>query len=98
MADRAPFADAERFELEEDGKKQTWVVLAITEHGGSEYALLAPEADLLADSEDMEVAVFRYLRDDDGNKSLEDVADERLYEQVYGHFSELMGLEGSDVN
>ena len=98
MADRAPFADAERFELTEDGVKQTWVVLAIAEHGGSDYALLAPEADLLNDAEDMEVSVFRYLRDDDGNKSLEDVSDERLYEQVYAQFAELMGLEGSDVN
>jgi hypothetical protein len=93
---RAPFADAERFSIDGEAGSETWVMLAMAEVEGVDYALLAKESDLAASSTDMDVAVFRYLRDDDGERSLGDVGDEVTYERVYAHFAELMGLEDSD--
>lgn len=100
MADdrRVPFADAERFELEDEGKKQVWVLLALTERGGKSYGLLAPEDELGGGEGDMAVMVFEYRRDDDGERSLHDISDESLYESLYAEFAETMGLESSDSN
>jgi hypothetical protein len=96
MADRKPFEDAERFELEGD-VPQMWVVLAITAVGGVQYALLAPEAMIANEAEgDMEVVVFEYRRDGDGHSSLAEVPDEATYEAVYREFASLMGLEATE--
>lgn len=92
---KRPFADAERFSLEEDGKIVVWVVLAITDRDGRQYALLAPEGDLGGGEGDMDVMICEYLRDGDGNRSLKDVTDEALYESVYREIATNMGLEDS---
>jgi uncharacterized protein YrzB (UPF0473 family) len=99
MAEKAtPLPDAERFVLEDEAGDQTWVVLAIHEVKGVEYALLVPEAELADSRDDMEVAVFRYVRGGDGHKSLEAVEDEAKYEAIYEEFAQLLGLESSDEN
>lgn len=95
---RAPFADAERFSLEEDGVERVWVVLALTEREGKSYALLAPESDLGGGDGDMDVMVCAYHRDDDGNRSLSDVSDEATYDALYQEFVELLGMEPSAEN
>lgn len=96
VADRQPFADNERFQIDEDGATQTWVVLATTERGGKEYALLANDAQLADDNDDMDVMIFALGRDEDGDKELLPVEDEKLYEALFAEFSETMGLEDSD--
>ncbi len=94
-----PFADAERFVLEgEAGEQQTWVVLAISEVGAKEYALLAPEQDLGGGEGDMEVCVFEYRRGGEEGTELGDIADEAQYERVYRHLADLMGLEDAHDN
>ena len=88
--ERVPFADAERFELQgEDGGDQVWVVLAISEFEGIQYALLAPESELGGGDGDMEVSVFEYHRGDDGSE-LKELTDEALYERVYRHMADLV--------
>ena len=99
MAEKAtPLPDAERFVLEDDAGEQTWVVLAIHEVKGAEYALLVPEEELADSRDDMEVAVFRYVRGADGSKSLEAVEDEAKYEAIYEEFAQMLGLEASEDN
>jgi len=94
-----PFADAERFVLEGDeGQEQTWVVLAISEVGSKEYALLAPEQDLVGGDGDMEVCVFEYRRGGEHGTELGDIEDETQYERVYRHLADLMGLEDAQDN
>ena len=92
---KRPFADAERFSLEEGGQRIVWVVLAITERDVKQYALLAPENDLGGGEGDMDVMICEYQRDADGNRSLVDVTDETLYESVYREIATNMGLEDS---
>ncbi len=92
---KRPFADAERFSLEEGGQVLVWVVLAISERDGRQYALLAPEKDLGGGEGDMDVMICEYLRDGDGNRSLADVTDEALYESVYREIATNMGLQDS---
>lgn len=95
--DNNAFEHAERFVLEgEDGVEETWVMLAIHEIDGQEYALLASEAGLNGPEDDMDVVVFRYDRAGDGQTELVEIEDEALYERVYEQFAELMGLEEAD--
>jgi uncharacterized protein YrzB (UPF0473 family) len=91
------FEDAERFVLTDDeGKEETYVVMAIAEIDGKDYALLAAEEDLEAPSEEMAVYVFEYARDGDGNVDLVDIADEAKQEEVYNYFAELMELDDGE--
>jgi uncharacterized protein YrzB (UPF0473 family) len=91
------FEDAERFVLTDDeGNEETYVVMAIAEIDGKDYALLAAEDDLESPSEEMAVFVFEYRRDDDGVVDLVDIEDEAKQEEVYNHFAELMDLEESE--
>lgn len=97
MGDDKAFEHAERFVLEgEDGVEETWVLLAIHEIEGHEYALLASEKGLNGPGDDMDVVVFRYDREPDGQTELVDIEDEGLYERVYAEFAELMGLEDAE--
>jgi hypothetical protein len=93
-----PFADAERFALEEDGQRIVWVVLAITEREGLQYALLAPEKDLGGGDGDMDVMICEYHRDEDGTRRLADVTDNAVYEAVYREMATNMGLEDAVDN
>jgi|GEM_PF-6587019 len=95
------FEDAERFVLtDDDGKEETYVVMAIAEIDGKDYALLAAEEDVTGDSDvfsdEMAVYVLEYGKDADGNPDLTDITDEALQEEVYNHFAALMGLEEDD--
>ncbi len=93
-----PLPDNERFILEDDDGESTWVVLAAEEIDGTEYVLLAPEAQLADEADDMDVMVFRYGRDEDGSRSIEGIEDEALAERVYDTFASTMGLEPSQEN
>ena len=98
MSSKKALPDAERFVLEgEEGGEQTWVVLAVTELAGKDYALLAAEADLESDEADMDVVVFEYHRDDDGTR-LGEISDEARYEQAYRELATLMGIEDAVEN
>ncbi len=91
------FEDAERFVLtDEEGNEETYVVMALAEIEGVDYALLAAEGDIDSPSDEMAVYVFEYRRDADGVVELVDIEDEAKQEEVYNHFAELMELEDAD--
>lgn len=94
---KTPLPDAERFVLDGEEGEQTWVVLAVTELSGTDYALLAAENDLASSEGDMDVVVFEYHRDDEGSR-LGEISDEVRYEEAYRELATLMGIEDAVDN
>ena len=96
--DALAFRDAERFVLEDDdGHEETFLVLAVAEYQGRDYALLAPEsgAENPDPERELEVVVFEYVRGNDGPE-LREVESEEKQEAVFAVFQELMELEDED--
>lgn len=96
--DALAFRDAERFVLEDDdGHEETFLVLAVAEYQGRDYALLAPEsgAENPDPERELEVVVFEYVRGNDGPE-LREVDSEEKQEAVFAVFQELMELEDED--
>jgi uncharacterized protein YrzB (UPF0473 family) len=93
------FEDAERFILTDDeGHDETYVIMAIAELDGKDYAMLAQEDDLESPAEEMAVYVFEYARDGDGNVGLLDIEDETKQEEVYNYFAELMKIKDGETD
>lgn len=93
--DAQAFRDAERFVLEDDdGHEETFLVLAVAEYEGRDYALLAPEsgAENPDPDRELEVVVFEYVRGNEGPE-LREVDSEEKQEAVFAVFQELMELE-----
>jgi hypothetical protein len=90
-----PFADAERFTVDEDGDPQTLVVLAKATLEGHDYALLADESDLESEGTDMGVFVYEVIRNG-MIRDLKEIGDEAKEDEIYAYFADLMGLEEDD--
>lgn len=72
----------------DDGSELECVVLTIFEAGGRDYiALLPMEGE---DAEEGEVYLYRYMEDEDGNPSLDNIEDDDEYEVVADAFDELL--------
>lgn len=72
----------------DDGSELECVVLTIFEAGGRDYiALLPMEGE---DAEEGEVYLYRYMEDQDGNPSLDNIEDDDEYEVVADAFDELL--------
>ncbi len=90
-----PFAENDMPEEEmtvtltlDDGSELECVVLTIFEAGGRDYiALLPMEGE---DAEEGEVYLYRYMEDEDGNPSLDNIEDDDEYEVVSDAFDELL--------
>ena len=65
-------------------------ILTIFELGGQDYIVLLPLDENGDENEDGEVFIYRYLEDEDGNPSLENIEDEEEYEAVTDRFDELL--------
>ena len=66
---------------DEDGKEHRCVVLAITEHGGDEFAMLAPVEQVESDEqEELELYLFRYEVTDDDTEEFSFIEDEATYD------------------
>jgi len=76
---------------DETGKDIECAVLAIIEHDDAEFALLAPVEQLTSEEGDeVEMYIFRYLLDDEGNQLFAFVDDDAVYEAVRNEFALLM--------
>jgi uncharacterized protein YrzB (UPF0473 family) len=78
---------------DEDGKDIDCAILAVIEHGGQEYALLSPVDQLQADEESLDMYIFAYSVDDDGQQLFTSVDDDDTYEAVCAEFSLLIDQE-----
>lgn len=79
---------------DDDGVSLECAILAIIEHDGAEYALLAPVAQLQDDDgEEVEMFIFTYEVEEDGTQKFSFVEDDETYEAVRQEFSVLMDQE-----
>ncbi len=65
-------------------------ILTIFELDDQDYIVLLPLDENGDENEDGEVFIYRYLEDEDGNPSLENIEDEEEYEAVTDRFDELL--------
>ena len=95
------FDESEAFEPEdlvtitgEDGKPIECAVLAVIEHDNLEFALLAPVEQLTSEEGDeIEMYIFRYQLDEEGNQLFGFVEEDATYEAVRKEFAILMDQE-----
>lgn len=65
-------------------------ILTIFELEEQDYIVLLPLDENGDENEDGEVFIYRYLEDEDGNPSLENIENEEEYEAVTDRFDELL--------
>lgn len=78
----------------DDGTQLECVVLTIFEAGGRDYIALLPIEG--AEAEEGEVYLYRYLEDEDGNPSLDNIENDAEYEIVEEAFDELLDEQEYD--
>ena len=78
----------------DDGTELECVVLTIFEAGGRDYIALLPLDG--REAEDVEVYLYRYLEDAEGNPDLANIEDDDEYEIVADAFDELLDTEEYD--
>ena len=86
---------------DDDGNEIDCAILAVIEHAGREYALVAPVAQLEAEDDDgdtgegtFDMFILRYSVDDEGMQVFEGVEDDAEYDAVLAEFSTLIDQEG----
>ena len=91
--DGSDFDDAEVVTFTDDeGASHSCLVLAVVEHKGQEYAMLAPVAQLKGgDEDDLELFLFRYEVDEDDTEVFSYIDDERTFAAVQALCEGLMG-------
>ncbi len=72
----------------DDGSRQECSVLTIFECCGKDYIALLPNEGPGAD--EGEVYIYRYIEDEDGEPSLDNIDDDDEYERVVDAFDELL--------
>ena len=77
--------------VDEEGNELECALLALAEVDGVEYALLAEVAELDdEESETLEMLIFVYEEDEDGNVELSGLEDEETFEKVRTLFAQMM--------
>lgn len=77
--------------VDEDGNELECALLALTEVDGVEYALLAELSELDDEaSETLEMLIFVYEEDEEGNVELSGIDDETIFEKVRDIFASMM--------
>ena len=67
----------------EDGEETTFAILAVVEFEELDYALLAPEAQVVDDDgEVLELFIFRFEEDEEGTQRFSPVENDETYERV----------------
>ena len=82
---------------DEDGNDADFMVLAVMDIDGQDYAMLAPAEQLGDDDSDegVELYYFKYHEDDEG-ETYDEIEDEALLERVHKAFGELMEQSDED--
>jgi uncharacterized protein YrzB (UPF0473 family) len=79
---------------DEEGQEIACAILAVMEHEGEEYALLARLDQLRDEVEELEMFIFRYAMDEEGTQLFSSVEDDETYDAVRDAFSLLISQEG----
>lgn len=95
------FDESEEFDEEdlvtitdESGTEHECAILGILEHEGAEFALLAPLAQLADDDgTEVEMFIFSYVVDDEGQQVFGYIDDDELYEAVKAEFALLVNSD-----
>jgi len=86
---------------DDDGNDVDCAILAVIEHGGGEYALLSPVHQLEAAEQEeggqIDMYIFAYSVDEEGQQLFSSVDDDATYEAVRDEFSLLIDQEGGEV-
>lgn len=78
----------------EDGTEITCIVLSIYEIDGQEYIALLPENQDEENEEEMDVYIYRFAEDEEGNPLLDNIEDDAEYEKAVNAFNDLFEEEG----
>lgn len=79
---------------DEDGTQLECAIVAVIEHDGEEFALLARVEQLTSEEGDeIEMFIFRYAIDEDGKQLFSFVDEDETYEAVRSEFAVLMDQE-----
>ena len=91
------FDETEELEVvefeDEDGTLHTAAILAVVAVEGHDYAVLAPVAQLEDDSDEMEIFLFQYGEDEDGNEMFGYIEDEAVFKLVQQAATTLLGVD-----
>lgn len=74
----------------DDGTSVECEILTIFDIDGQDYIVLLPPEEDSEDEDETPVFIYRYFEDEDGNPSLENIADDEEYEAVSARFDELV--------
>lgn len=74
----------------DDGTQMECEILTIFEVEGRDYIVLVPSDEDEEDSEENTVYIYRYMEDEDGNPSLENILDDKELKLVEDQFNELL--------
>lgn len=74
----------------DDGSQAECEILTIFPVANQDYIALLPLEDKGEANEEVEVFIYRYSEDEDGNPSLENIEDDSEYEAVSDRFDELL--------
>lgn len=74
----------------DDGTQMECEILTIFEVEGRDYIVLVPSEEDEDDSEENTVYIYRYMEDEDGNPSLENILDDKELKLVEDQFNELL--------
>ncbi|MCB9684150.1 MAG: DUF1292 domain-containing protein [Alphaproteobacteria bacterium] len=82
---------------DEDGRELECAILGILEHEDQEYALLAPLDQLQAeDGDEIEMFIFTYGLDEDGNQTFGYIDDDATYGAVRAEFALLVDQDDDE--
>jgi uncharacterized protein YrzB (UPF0473 family) len=94
--DESDDLDVVEFE-DEEGNLHVAAILAVLEVDDLEYAVLAPVAQLNDDdSEELEIFLFQYGEDEEGNEMFAYIEDEAMFKKVQEAASTLLETDGPD--
>ena len=79
--------------VDEDGVEHTFALLDVIEVEGSEYAILQPLSEELADEEEPEAVILKIETDENGEEILTDIDDDDEWEKVADAWQEAIDAE-----
>lgn len=83
--------------VDEDGRELKCVILGTLEHEDREYALLAPLDQLTSeDGDEVEMFIFLYKMDEEGNQTFAYIDDDATYEAVRAEFALLVDQDDDE--
>lgn len=80
----------------EDGTSVECAIMTIFEIDDQDYIVLIPVDENDEPIEEGEVFIYRYFEDEDGNPSLDNIADEEEFERVSERFDEFLDEQAFD--